>query len=124
MRKKLLSILALLCLTVSSAWAEWNGETYTATGEENLGSITVTADTTLNINAGVTVTVTGGIVTIDDVEMTNQWLYSGYNKLPNLNSVITSDSWTLSPKTEEAHILLCRARCTNGGLFCCSSETS
>lgn len=41
-----------------------------------------------------------GTVTIDDVEMTNQWLYSGYNEFPNLNSVITNDSWTLSPKTE------------------------
>ena len=59
MRKKLLSILALLCLTVSSAWAQWTGGTYTATADENLSAITVNTDATLTINAGVTVTVNG-----------------------------------------------------------------
>ena len=61
MRKKLLSILALLCLTVTSARAQWTGGTYTATATENRGAITVNADATLTINEGVTVTVTGGI---------------------------------------------------------------
>jgi hypothetical protein len=59
MNKKLLSILALLCLTVTSAWADWTGGTYTATADENLSAITVNTDATLTINAGVTVTVTG-----------------------------------------------------------------
>lgn len=59
MRRKLLSILALLCLTVSSAWADWTGGTYTATADENLSGIIVNTDATLTINAGVTVTVTG-----------------------------------------------------------------
>jgi hypothetical protein len=36
MKRKLLSILALLCLTVTSAWADWNGETYTATANETI----------------------------------------------------------------------------------------
>lgn len=59
MRKKLLSILALLCLTVSSAWAQWTGGTYTATADEVVSAITVNTDATLTINAGVTVTVNG-----------------------------------------------------------------
>ena len=64
MRRKLLSILALLCLTVSSAWAdEWDGATYTATGDEMLdGPIIVNADAVLTIKPGVTVTVNDGIV--------------------------------------------------------------
>ena len=61
MRKKLLSILALLCLTVTSARADWTGDTYTATADEDLEAITVDDDATLTINEGVTVTVTGGI---------------------------------------------------------------
>ena len=61
MRKKLLSILALLCLTVTSAWAQWTGGTYTATADENLSGIIVNTDATLTINAGVTVTVTNGL---------------------------------------------------------------
>ena len=59
MRRKLLSILALLCLTVSSAWAQWTGGTYTATADEVVSAITVNTDATLTINAGVTVTVNG-----------------------------------------------------------------
>ena len=59
MRKKLLSILALLCLTVSSAWAQWTGGTYTATADEVVSAIYVNTDATLTINAGVTVTVNG-----------------------------------------------------------------
>ena len=59
MRQKLLSILALLCLAVTSAWADWTGGTYTATADENLSGIIVNTDATLTINAGVTVTVTG-----------------------------------------------------------------
>ena len=59
MRRKLLSMLALLCLTVSSAWAQWTGGTYTATADEVVSAITVNTDATLTINAGVTVTVNG-----------------------------------------------------------------
>ena len=59
MKQKLLSILALLCLTVSSAWAQWTGGTYTATADEVVSAITVNTDATLTINAGVTVTVNG-----------------------------------------------------------------
>ena len=59
MKRKLLSILALLCLTVSSAWAQWTGGTYTATADEVVSAITVNTDATLTINAGVTVTVNG-----------------------------------------------------------------
>jgi hypothetical protein len=59
MRRKLLSILALLCLTVSSAWAQWTGGTYTATADEVVSAIVVNTDATLTINAGVTVTVNG-----------------------------------------------------------------
>ena len=62
MKQKLLSILALLCLTVSSAWAQWTGGTYTATANETINStINVSADATLTINAGVTVTVNRSI---------------------------------------------------------------
>ena len=61
MKQKLLSILALLCLTVSSAWAQWTGGTYTATADEVVSAITVNTDATLTINAGVTVTVTNGL---------------------------------------------------------------
>ena len=71
MRKKLLSILALLCLTVSSAWAQWNGGTYTATANETINStINVTADATLTINAGVTVTVNRSITVANDKTLT------------------------------------------------------
>lgn len=59
MKQKLLSILALLCLTVSSAWAQWTGGTYTATADEVVSAIYVNTDATLTINAGVTVTVNG-----------------------------------------------------------------
>ena len=58
---KFFTMLALLCLTATGAWADWTGGTYTATANENLGSITVTSDATLTINSDVTVTVTGGI---------------------------------------------------------------
>ena len=71
MRKKLLSILALLCLTVSSAWAQWTGGTYTATANETINStINVTADATLTINAGVTVTVNRSITVANDKTLT------------------------------------------------------
>ena len=58
-KKRFLSMLALLCLTVSSAWAQWTGGTYTATADEVVSAITVNTDATLTINAGVTVTVNG-----------------------------------------------------------------
>ena len=71
MRKKLLSILALLCLTVTSAWAQWTGGTYTATANETINStINVTADATLTINAGVTVTVNRSITVANDKTLT------------------------------------------------------
>ena len=71
MKKKLLSILALLCLTVSSAWAQWTGGTYTATANETINStINVTADATLTINAGVTVTVNRSITVATDKTLT------------------------------------------------------
>ena len=70
MGKKLLSILAFLCLTVSSAWAQWGGETYIATADEELGAIEVTADATLTINTGVKVTVNGGIDIKDGATLT------------------------------------------------------
>ena len=49
-------------VTVTSAWADWTGGTYTATTNENLGAITISADATLTINAGVIMTVSGGII--------------------------------------------------------------
>ena len=71
MRRKLLSILALLCLTVSSAWAQWTGGTYTATANETINStINVSADATLTINAGVTVTVNRSITVATDKTLT------------------------------------------------------
>ena len=62
MKRKLLSILALLCLTVTSAWADWNGETYTATANETINGPLNVSTAILTIDEGVTVTVNNGIV--------------------------------------------------------------
>lgn len=71
MKRKLFFILALLCLTVSSAWADWNGGTYTASADETIdATINVSNDATLTINSGVTVTVNGGIVVADGKTLT------------------------------------------------------
>ncbi len=70
MKRKLLSILALLCLTASSAWADWNGGTYTATVDEVRQVVYVNDDATLTINPGVTVTVTDGIHIVDGKTLT------------------------------------------------------
>ena len=74
MKKKLLSILALLCLTVTSAWAQeekWSGGTYTATHNESTEIIVnVNEDATLTINSGVTVTVNNGVVVGDGATLT------------------------------------------------------
>ena len=61
MKQKLFSILALLLVAATSAWAQWTGGTHTATANENLNAINVSDDATLTINQGVTVTVNGGI---------------------------------------------------------------
>ena len=60
--RKLLSILALLCLTITSAWADWNGETYTATANETINGPINVSTAILTIDEGVTVTVNNGIV--------------------------------------------------------------
>ena len=71
MKRKLLSILALLCLTASSALADWDGGTYTVTTwDEFLAAIEVTDDATLTINPGLTVTVDDGIVIADGKTLT------------------------------------------------------
>ena len=70
MKRKLLSILALLCLTVSSAWAQWTGGTYTATENETHPEMIVRNDATLTINSGVTVTVDDGIHILDGKTLT------------------------------------------------------
>ena len=67
MKKKLLSTLALLCLTVTSAWAqseEWSGEKeFTVTPDNPIqGPVYVIENTILTISSGATVTVNGGIV--------------------------------------------------------------
>lgn len=55
-------ILTLLLTVAQGAWADWNGETYTASSDENpTGTINVST-ATLTIQSGVTVTVTGSIV--------------------------------------------------------------
>ena len=42
MKRKLQFILALLCHAVNSAWADWEGGTYTATANETInGTINV-----------------------------------------------------------------------------------
>lgn len=71
MKRKLLSILVLLCISASSAWAEWGGGTYTATADEEINStINVNADATLTINAGVTMTINEGIVVAEGKTLT------------------------------------------------------
>lgn len=60
MRRKLLSILALLCLTVASAWAASFSTTPYSTNA-TLSGVTVSSDMTIIINSGVTVTVNNGL---------------------------------------------------------------
>lgn len=60
MRRKLLSILALLCLTVASAWAD-SFSTTPYSSNATLSSVTVSSDMTITINSGVTVTVNSGL---------------------------------------------------------------
>ena len=58
MKHKILSLLVLLLTVASSAWADWNGGTYTATANETIeGTVTVSANATLTIAAGKTVTI-------------------------------------------------------------------
>ena len=75
MKRKLQFILALLCLAVNSAWANWEGGTYTATANETIngtinGTINVNDDATLTINSGKTVTVNKRIVIADGKTLT------------------------------------------------------
>ena len=60
MKRKLLSILALLCLTVASAWAD-SFTTTPYSSNATLSSVTVSSDMTITINSGVTVTVNNGL---------------------------------------------------------------
>lgn len=60
MIKKLLSILALLCMTVASAWAA-SFSTTPYSSNATLSSVTVSSDMTIIINSGVTVTVNNGL---------------------------------------------------------------
>lgn len=63
--------LLVMLLTSISAWAEWDGGTYTATTNEIINTgINVNADATLTINSGVTITVNGGIVVADGKKLT------------------------------------------------------
>ena len=62
MKRKLLSILVLLCISASSAWADWNGGTYTVTANEEITGTVNVSTATLTINSGKTVTVNGSIV--------------------------------------------------------------
>ena len=55
-------MLALLCLTVSSAWADWDGGTYTATSSETITGPINVSTATLTVVSGQTVTVNGTIV--------------------------------------------------------------
>ena len=60
MKRKLLSILALLCMTVASAWADsFSTEPYSS--DVTLSGVTVSSDMTITINSGVTVTVNNGL---------------------------------------------------------------
>ncbi len=68
-------------VTVTSAWADWTGGTYTATTNENLGAITISADATLTINAGVIMTVSGGIIQRVTIRSTSARLIYIYNKV-------------------------------------------
>ena len=70
MKIKLLSILALLCLTASSALADWTGGTYTATANEERQVVVVYDDATLTINPDVTITVYEGIRILDGKTLT------------------------------------------------------
>ena len=62
MKRKLLSILVLLCISASSAWADWNGGTYTVTANEEITGTVNVSTATLTINSGKTVTVIDGFV--------------------------------------------------------------
>ena len=70
MKQIILSFLALLCLTVSSARAQWTGGTYTATTNEKRQVVVVYDDATLTINPDVTITVYEGIRILDGKTLT------------------------------------------------------
>ena len=70
MKKKIFTMLALLCLTATGAWADWTGGTYTATTNETLVATAVSADATLTINKGITVTVNNGLTIAEGATLT------------------------------------------------------
>lgn len=61
MKRKLQFILALLCLAVNSAWADWEGGTYTATANETINGTINVGTATLTTNSGVEVKVIGSL---------------------------------------------------------------
>ncbi len=72
MKTKILSMLVLLMMTATGAWADsWTGETYTATANEAIkADITVSDDATLTINEGVTMTINGTITVAEGKTLT------------------------------------------------------
>ena len=61
----------LMLKTLTTAWADWSGSTYTVTADETINiTINVGADATLTINEDVTMTINGGIVIADGKTLT------------------------------------------------------
>lgn len=68
--KKFFLLFAAALLTTATAWADWNGGTYTATVNEQIDGTINVSTATLTINEGVTVTVNGGVVISDSLTIT------------------------------------------------------